>query len=124
MLACDAGETNTSIAKRMGLTGMTVGKWRKRYRELGLEGLTVDKVRDIAGRLYLNPPDKAMVLCVDDKCQPPVKKPPEMRPALCIINCYLQLVSRQDCSFPLSRTPFRLIAATPAAALLGLYAIL
>ncbi len=23
----------------MGLTGMTVGKWRKRYRELGLEGL-------------------------------------------------------------------------------------
>jgi hypothetical protein len=79
VLACDAGETNTSIAKRMGLTGMTVGKWRKRYRELGLEGLTVDKVRDIAGRLYLNPPDKAMVLCVDDKCQPPVKKPPEMR---------------------------------------------
>jgi hypothetical protein len=45
-------------------------------------------------------------------------------PALCIINCYLQLVSRQDCSFPLSPTPFRLIAATPAAALLGLYAIL
>ena len=23
----------------MGLTGMTVGKWRKRYRELGFEGL-------------------------------------------------------------------------------------
>ncbi len=23
----------------MGLTGMTVGKWRKRYREQGLEGL-------------------------------------------------------------------------------------
>jgi len=44
--------------------------------------------------------------------------------ALCIINCYLQLVSRQDCSFPLSPTPSRLIAATPAAALLGLYAIL
>jgi transposase-like protein len=39
VLACGAGETNTSIAKRMGLTGMTVGKWRKRYRELGLEGL-------------------------------------------------------------------------------------
>ena len=43
---------------------------------------------------------------------------------LCIINCYHQLVSRQVCSFPLSPTPFRLIAATPAAALLGLYAIL
>jgi putative transposase len=39
VLACGAGETNTAIAKRMGLTCMTVGKWRKRYRELGLEGL-------------------------------------------------------------------------------------
>ena len=39
VLACGAGETNTAIAKRMALTGMTVGKWRKRYRELGLEGL-------------------------------------------------------------------------------------
>ena len=28
----------------------------------------VDKVRDIAG-LYLNPPDKALVLCVDEKSQ-------------------------------------------------------
>jgi len=35
-LACGDGETNTSIAKRMGLTGMTVGKWRKRYREPSL----------------------------------------------------------------------------------------
>lgn len=144
VLACGAGETNTSIAKRMGLTGMTVGKWRKRYLELGLEGLHdelrpgrprtyeddavaevinralqtkptegsthwsartlaaatgiskttvhrwlqtfsvqphrqetfklstdpffVEKVRDIVG-LYLNPPDKAMVLCVDEKTQ-------------------------------------------------------
>ena len=45
-------------------------------------------------------------------------------PALCIINCYLQLVSRQNCSFSLSPNPFRLIAASPAAALLGLHAIL
>jgi hypothetical protein len=44
-------------------------------------------------------------------------------PPLCIINCYLQLVSRQDWSFPLSASPFRLIASTPAAALLGLFAI-
>jgi len=144
VLACGAGETNTAIPKRMGLTGMTVGKLRKRYRELGLEGLPdelrpgrprtyeddtvaevinralpskptdgsthwsartlaaatgiskttvhrwlqtfavqphrqkhfklstdpffVEKVRDIVG-LYLNPPDKAMVLCVDEKTQ-------------------------------------------------------
>ena len=39
VLASSAGETNTSIAKRMGLTGMTVGKWRNCYGELGLEGL-------------------------------------------------------------------------------------
>ncbi len=39
MLACGAGGTTTAIAKRMGLTGVTVGKWRNRYRELGLEGL-------------------------------------------------------------------------------------
>ncbi len=26
--ACGAGETNTAIAKKMGLTGMSVGKWR------------------------------------------------------------------------------------------------
>ena len=144
VLACGAGETNTAISKRMGLTGMTVGKWRKRYRDLGLEGLHdelrpgrprtyeddkvaevinralqskptdgstqwtarslaaatgiskstahpwlqtfslqphrqksfklsndpffVEKVRDIVG-LYLNPPDKAVVLCVDEKTQ-------------------------------------------------------
>jgi putative transposase len=144
VLACGAGETNTAIAKRMGVTGMTVGKWRKRYREFGNEGLHdelrpgrprtyedekvaevinqalqtkpsdgsthwsarslaaetgiskstvhrwlktfslqphrqktfkistdpffVEKVRDIVG-LYLNPPDKAVVLCVDEKTQ-------------------------------------------------------
>jgi len=38
-LACGAGESNTAIAKQMGLTGMTDGKWRKRYRDVGLEGL-------------------------------------------------------------------------------------
>jgi putative transposase len=144
VLACDAGETNTAIAMRMGVTWMTVGKWRKRYREFGIEGLHdelrpgrprtyeddkvaevinralqtkpsdgstqwsarslaaetgiskstvhrwlktfclqphrqktfkistdpffVEKVRDIVG-LYLNPPEKAVVLCVDEKTQ-------------------------------------------------------
>ncbi len=144
VLACAAGETNTAISKPMGLTAMTVGKWRKRYLDLGLEGLHdelrpgrprtyeddkvaevinlalqsnpadgstqwtarslaaatgiskstvhrwlqtfslqpprqksfklsnapffVEKVRDIVG-LYLNPPDKAVVLCVDEKMQ-------------------------------------------------------
>ena len=38
VLVCGAGETNIAIAKRMGVTGTTVGKWRERYRELSLEG--------------------------------------------------------------------------------------
>ena len=36
VLACGSGETNTAIAKRIGLTGMTVVKWRKRDLEQGL----------------------------------------------------------------------------------------
>lgn len=39
VLDCEAGESTAAIAKRMGLTGMAVGKWRKRYLDLGLEGL-------------------------------------------------------------------------------------
>jgi len=144
VLACAKGEANSSIAKRMRLTNATIGKWRKRYREQGIEGLHdelrsgrprahedervaevinaalqtkptdgsthwslrtmseetgvskstvqrwfdlfgiqphrqrhfklsndpffVEKVRDIVG-LYLNPPDHAVVLCVDEKSQ-------------------------------------------------------
>ena len=51
VLTCGAGESNTAIAKRMGLTGITVGKWRKRYRELGLEGLH-DELRPGRPRTY------------------------------------------------------------------------
>ena len=144
VLACAAGDTNTAVAKRFGVRGSTVGKWRQRYLDQGIEGLHdelrpgrprtyeddrvaevsnralqtkptdgsthwsaralaaatgiskttvhrwlqtfslqphrqksfklstdpffVEKVRDIVG-LYLNPPDKAMVLCVDEKTQ-------------------------------------------------------
>jgi putative transposase len=144
VLACAAGDTNTAVAKRFAVRGSTVGKWRQRYLDQGIEGLHdelrpgrprtyeddqvaevinralqtkpadgsthwsarslaaatgiskttvhrwlqtfsvqphrqktcklstdpffVEKVRDIVG-LYLNPPDKAMVLCVDEKTQ-------------------------------------------------------
>lgn len=142
LMAAD-GLTNRAIAERLGLSHATVGKWRMRYLEQGLEGLHdelrpgrprsisdeqvaalirktlkkkpkaathwtvrsmaeqvklskstvhriwtafglqphrqrhfklstdpffVEKVRDIVG-LYLNPPDNAMVLCVDEKSQ-------------------------------------------------------
>lgn len=143
VLACADGEAGTAIAERLRLNKNTVGKWRKRYLEFGIEGLHdelkagrprshedervaevinralkteppdgthwsvrtmaeetgvskstvqrwfdlfgvqphrqrhfkisndpffVEKVRDIVG-LYLNPPDHAVVLCVDEKSQ-------------------------------------------------------
>jgi len=49
--AYGTGETNTTIAKRMGVTGMTVGKWRKRYREFGIESLH-DELRPGRPRTY------------------------------------------------------------------------
>lgn len=41
---------------------------RQKHFKLSTDPFFVEKVRDIVG-LYLNPPDKAMVLCVDEKTQ-------------------------------------------------------
>lgn len=41
---------------------------RQRHFKISSDPFFVEKVRDIVG-LYLNPPDKAMVLCVDEKSQ-------------------------------------------------------
>lgn len=41
---------------------------RARHFQLSNDPFFVEKVRDIVG-LYLNPPDKALVLCVDEKSQ-------------------------------------------------------
>src|SRR5258708_29320491 len=143
ILLSAAGKTNMKIARQMGLTNATVGKWRRRFLEQDVSGLhdelrpgrprpisdervaqlvrktletkpkdgthwsirqiaeqtrvsksTVhriwqafglephrqkhfklstdpffeEKVRDIVG-LYLNPPENAVVLCVDEKSQ-------------------------------------------------------
>ena len=143
VLAAAAGERSVDIAARLGCTDSTVGKWRVRFAERGIDGLHdeprpgkprtirdsdvervivktleeqpvnathwstrsmaqatgmsqtaisriwrafglkphqaesfklspdpqfIDKVRDIVG-LYLNPPDAAVVLCVDEKSQ-------------------------------------------------------
>lgn len=143
ILACAAGQDNTTVARRMRVAPATVGKWRRRFienrgaglldeprpgaprqitdeqvedvvvrtlertpqgathwstrdmakatglshmtvrriwRAFGLEPhrtetfklspdpLLIDKVRDIVG-LYLNPPDHAVVFCVDVKPQ-------------------------------------------------------
>ena len=51
VLACAAGDSNTAVAKRFGVRGSTVGKWRQRYLELGLEGLH-DELRPARQRTY------------------------------------------------------------------------
>lgn len=66
-----------SMAKACGLSFATVGRiWRafalKPHRsetfKLSKDPLFVEKVRDIVG-LYLHPPERAVVLCVDEKSQ-------------------------------------------------------
>ena len=65
------------LAKKVGLSHMTVSRvWRalglKPHRsktfKLSPDPLLVEKVRDIVG-LYMNPPEDALVLCVDEKSQ-------------------------------------------------------
>src|ERR1700739_3530172 len=143
VLSCGEGMNNSEVARKLHITGATVGKGRERFREFGLDGLLdeprvgaprqitdqqieevitktlesmpansthwstrlmarktglsqtavvriwrafglqphrvenfkfskdpqfIEKVRDIVG-LYMNPPDRAIVLCVDEKSQ-------------------------------------------------------
>lgn len=65
------------LAKKLKVSQSTVSRvWRafglQPHRsetfKLSTDPLFIDKVRDIVG-LYLNPPTKAMVLCVDEKSQ-------------------------------------------------------
>jgi transposase len=65
------------LAKATGLSRMTISRiWRafglQPHRsesfKLSPDPLLIEKVRDIVG-LYLNPPDRAMVFCVDEKGQ-------------------------------------------------------
>ena len=74
------GETHWStrgLAKATGLSRMTISRiWqafglqphRRDTFKLSPDPQLVEKVRDIVG-LYMNPPDHAMVLCVDEKSQ-------------------------------------------------------
>ncbi len=66
-----------SMAEATGLSQSTISRvWRAfalaphrtETFKLSTDPLFVEKVRDIVG-LYLNPPDRALVLCVDEKSQ-------------------------------------------------------
>jgi transposase len=67
--------SRTSMAKRSGLSPSTVGRIWRRFDlkphlddgfKLSTDPLFVEKVVDVVG-LYHNPPEKAVVLCVDEK---------------------------------------------------------
>lgn len=74
------GQTHWStreLAKTTGLSRMTISRIWKAFGlqphrsdtfKLSPDPLLIEKVRDIAG-LYINPPDHALVLCVDEKSQ-------------------------------------------------------
>lgn len=69
--------SRASMAQRSGLSPSTVGRIWKGFQlkphlsetfKLSKDPLFIDKVRDVVG-LYLDPPEKAVVLCVDEKSQ-------------------------------------------------------
>lgn len=73
----DTHWSRASMAERTGLSKSTIGRiWRKfdlkphlqDSFKLSTDPLFVDKVVDVVG-LYHNPPEKAVVLCVDEKSQ-------------------------------------------------------
>ena len=65
------------MAQGQGVSKSTVQRWFSRFGvkphlsnsfKLSSDPVFIEKVRDVTG-LYLNPPDNAMVLCVDEKSQ-------------------------------------------------------
>ena len=69
--------SRASMAKQSGLSESTVGRIWKAFQlkphrsetfKISTDPLFIEKVRDVVG-LYLDPPDKAVVLCVDEKSQ-------------------------------------------------------
>jgi transposase/DNA-binding CsgD family transcriptional regulator len=69
--------SRASMAKRSGLSKSTVGRIWKAFRlkphltegfKLSGDPQFIEKVRDVVG-LYLDPPERALVLCVDEQSQ-------------------------------------------------------
>ena len=91
--------TCRSLAEETGVSKSTVQRiWsafglqphRRKYFQLSNDPFFVEKVRDIVG-LYLNPPDKALVLCVDEKSN--IQALDRMQPVLPMGMGYLEGVT-------------------------------
>ena len=65
-MAARAGMSQAAVARIWRTFGLT--PHRSEAWKLSTDPLFIDKVRDIVG-LYMNPPDHALVLCVDEKPQ-------------------------------------------------------
>src|ERR1035437_3504008 len=65
-MAATSGLSHTSVQRIWQAFGLQ--PHRSEYFKLSTDPQLVEKVRDIVG-LYLNPPDRALVLCVDEKTQ-------------------------------------------------------
>ena len=65
VLACAVGASNIAVAARLGVGAATVGRWRRRYRERGLEGLH-DELRPGRPRTY---DDERVATVINDALQ-------------------------------------------------------
>src|ERR671924_193085 len=83
VLACAEGASNAEVVKRLGVSPPAISRiWRafglKPHLvdtfKLSTDPQFVEKVRDVVG-LYLNPPERALVLCVDEKTQIQAREP-------------------------------------------------
>jgi hypothetical protein len=65
-MAAEVGLNQTAVSRIWRAFGLA--PHRQESWKLSKDPLFVDKVRDVVG-LYLNPPERAVVLCVDEKSQ-------------------------------------------------------
>src|SRR5215472_13918474 len=66
LVAEETDVSKSTVARYLALFGLQ--PHRSQSFKLSTDPFFVEKVRDVVG-LYLNPPDKALVLCVDEKSQ-------------------------------------------------------
>ena len=65
-LEAETGVSKSAVARYLAMFG--VQPHRSKSFKLSTDPFFIEKVRDVVG-LYLNPPDNAVVLCVDEKSQ-------------------------------------------------------